>query len=97
MHFDKVGQLDRCLPVLARHWLWRGYSSFVGWITQETRQGWLRIPVCHTPPYRLALPYYHIRVASVVATACTELTSNITQTQVHVVSMANSVQTEFYE
>ena len=58
---DLVGHLSRCLSVLARHWLWRFFSSLVDWITLVTKPGQLRMPVCHTALYRLAvftvLPY----------------------------------------
>ena len=42
-------------------------AEFVDWITLETRQGWLRMLVCHTALYRLAV--FTIRVVSVVVVA----------------------------
>ena len=69
---DLVGHLSRCLSVPARHWLWGIYPTLVDWIVPVTKPGQLRLPVCHTALYRLAvftdLPYRLIRVASVVAT-----------------------------
>ncbi len=56
-----VGHLDRCLSVPALHWLWGIYPIFVDWIAPVTKPGQLRMPVCHTAHYRLAvftvLPY----------------------------------------
>ena len=66
-----VGHLSRCLSVPARHGLWGIYPTFVDWIVPVTKSGHLRLPVCHTALYRLAiftdLLYRRIQVASVVA------------------------------
>ena len=44
-------------------------AEFVDWVTLETRQGWLRMLVCHTDLYRLA--GFTVRVASVVSVVAT--------------------------
>ena len=55
MPLDWVGHPSRRLLVLARYWLWGSYPTFVDWITLVTKPGQLRISVCHTALYRLAV------------------------------------------
>ncbi len=61
--------------LLARYWLFAGASlavaGFVDGITLETRQGWLRMLVCHTALYREAV--FTVPVAGTVSVVATNL------------------------
>ena len=65
---DLVGHLSGCLSVLARHWLWGIYPTFVDWIFPGYQTGSVQATGLSYIAVFTDSPFRRIWVASVVAT-----------------------------